>query len=324
MRTKILYYSILNYQKKSLDYLNGNCDLHVLTDPDSDEPQILKDIVGVFAPLGFYLGKEKIDASPKLKAIASNTTGDPHIDIEYAASKKINVFTLKNEKQFLENITPTAEHTWGLILSLIRRTPWAFDSVRKGIWNRRLFPGKSMLTGLSLGIIGMGRLGKMVANYAKCFHMKNIFYYDPYASSQSVPGCERVNNLIDLVSKCDIISVHAVLDGDTEGMISRDVLNNFQSGSYIINTARAEIIDSDALVEALNNGHLAGAAIDVFEGEFQKDFSESYKLFKHPLLEYARTHENLLITPHIAGSTLDAWEKTEGFVISKMLDFLNK
>ena len=317
MNPKILYYSILNFQKKSLNFLNEHFDVITLKDPDEDTPDILAQIHATFAPLGFFCGKEKLDLCLQLKAIVSNTTGEPHIDVEYARTKNIAVISLKNEQEFLSRITPTAEHTWGLLLSLVRRTPWAFESVKQGIWNRRLFPAKAMLSNMRLGIIGMGRLGSMVARYGNCFGM-HVQYFDPYVGKPLVSPVERIDRLVDLVAQNDVISLHAPHNPETDKMINRKVFNNFKIGAYFINTARAEIVDFDALLKVLENGRLSGAAMDVFEGEFSKGFSYSKKFQQHPLIEYAHQHDNLLITPHIGGSTYDAWRDTEMHVIKKL------
>lgn len=323
MKPKVLYYSVLDYQPENIEMLHDHFTVIALHDPDEDTPEILQDVVVTFAPLGFYCGEQKIDLCPRLKVIASNTTGDAHIDVQYAASKGITVITLNEERAFLETITPTAEHTWGLLLALTRLTPWAFDSVKSGIWNRRLFPGNAMLSSMSLGIIGLGRLGSMVARYGQCFGMK-VKYYDPYVDSSPIHGAERVQDLMTLVNKNDVISLHAPYNDETEKMLNSEVFLNFKRGSYFINSARAEIVDFAALLEALNSGRLAGAAMDVFQQEFQKGFSGSQQFKNHPLLEYARNHDNLLLTPHIGGSTIDAWKKTEEHTLKKIIEFLNR
>jgi D-3-phosphoglycerate dehydrogenase len=205
---------------------------------------------------------------------------------------------------------------------MTRRIPWAFDSVKLGVWNRRLFPGKVMLSSMSLGIIGLGRLGGMVARYGQCFGMK-VEYYDPYVASPPFADVQRLASLIDLVAQNDVVSLHAPHNDETHNMLDREVFLNFKKGSYFINTARAEIVDFDALFEALVSERLAGAAMDVIEGEFQRGFSGSRAFYEHKLLEYARTHDNLLITPHIGGSTTDAWEKTEQYTIRKILDLFH-
>ena len=175
-----------------------------------------------------------------------------------------------------------------------------------------------MLSSLSLGVVGHGRLGTMVARYGKAFGMK-VRYFDPYVSSSS-EGAERIDTLGSLVRLSDVVVLLVPHEKATEGMFSREIFACFCWGSYFINTARGELIDWDALLESLESGRLAGAALDVFEGEFVPGFADRFP--DHPFLRYAREHDNLLLTPHIGGSTIDAWRLTEAHAIEMALEHL--
>jgi len=315
----LIYYRILQYQEENLEFLKKHFDVIYLEDPDKDTPEILSKAEVILAPLGFFLGKEKIDLSPDLKVIASNTTGEPHIDVPYTEKKRIKVLSLKDQTEFLGQITPTAELTFGLIISLMRRIPWAFDSVKNGTWNRRLFGGRSMLSRMSLGVVGLGRLGKMVANYGKSFGMK-ILYFESNEKPPIPHGLSRMSTLEELVVSSDIVTAHINLTEENKGLFDNRIFSKFKKGSYFINTARGEIVDFNALLDNLKNGRLAGAALDVFESEFKKGFQKQIK--NHPLLEYAKSHDNLLITPHVGGSTYDAWKDTEEHTIKLILNYL--
>ncbi|PIT91001.1 hydroxyacid dehydrogenase [Candidatus Kaiserbacteria bacterium CG10_big_fil_rev_8_21_14_0_10_49_17] len=311
-KPKALYYSVLEYQPENRQKLDTLFDVVEIESPASDSLEILGQIEIAFAPLGFDFGKKKIDAMPLLKIIASNTTGEPHIDREYAESKGIVVVSLKDEQEFLATITPTAEHAWGLLLALTRRVPWAFQSVLEGKWNRRPWGARAMLSRLSIGIVGYGRLGSLVAEYAHAFRMNPIYIFDPNISR--VPEwAVQTETLDELVSKSDCISVHVPALPETEKMFSRDILNTCKKGSVFINTSRGELVDEEALVGCLENGVIAGAALDVFNGEYAKN-RESL-LQESPLFSYAQKHDTLLLTPHIGGSTLDAWRETEARTI---------
>lgn len=318
---RALYYEILKFQPENLELLHQNFDVVSLPDPTCDTPEILQEMEVVFAPLGYYLDGQKIDRMPGLKVIGSNTTGVPHIDTEYAASKGVEVISLAGRTDFLSSITPTGEHTWGLLLGLMRRIPWAFDYVKDGGWNRRPFGAEAMLSSLTMGIVGLGRLGCMVAQQGLAFRM-TVRYIDPSEPVSPIPGVQRCESLGELVAASDVVSLHVPLTPENVGLISRDVLARFKRGAYLVNTSRGELVDSEALLDSLISGHLAGAALDVFEGEFAPDFLYHFK--DHPLLEYARTHDNLLITPHIGGSTIDAWRKTEEYTIRLITDHLAK
>ena len=259
-----------------------------------------------------------IDACPRLRVIVSNTTGHPHIDIEYARERGVYVACLKFAQDFLRTITPTAELTWALLLALTRNVVPAFRAALDGRWNRRPFGAPAMLSSMSLGIVGHGRLGTMVARYGKAFGMV-VRYYDPFVASSS-EGAERVAKLETLVESSDVVTLHVPHEKTTENLVSRSVLARFKPRSYLINTARGELIDWVAVLEALETGHLAGAAFDVFEGEFDPGFGDTYPT--HPVLQYARRHDNLILTPHIGGSTVDAWRRTEQWAIDMALKHL--
>jgi D-3-phosphoglycerate dehydrogenase len=314
---RALYYSVLQYQKENMDLLKQNFLVTTLANPNFDTPEILNSINVVFAPLGFFWGKDKIDAAPQLKIIASNTTGVPHIDTVYAQKKRIEVISLQGRTGFLKTITPTAELTFGLILALLRRIPWAFESVRNGTWNRRLFGAPAMLSKMNLGIVGLGRLGRLVAKCALGFNMK-VYYFDPYVTASDIDGIIKTGSLEELVSLCDVVSIHVVLNEETNRLFNEQIFPHFKKGALLINTSRGEIIDEKALLKYLENGQLAGAAVDVMTGEFSEEFSQKIKM--HPLIVYAKQHENLLITPHIGGSTIDAWRLTEEYVINLVID----
>lgn len=312
----IIYYEILNYRPENLELLRDNFQVITLPDPAHDTLDVLSTADVVLAPLGYSFDKEKIDNSPRLKAIGSNTTGHPHIDVDYARQKGIKVITLKDYQEFLETITPTAEMTWGLIIAVTRNIIPAFHSVLNGKWDRWSFGGKKMLSRMSLGVAGMGRLGRRVASYGICFGM-NVSYFDPYVD-QSPQGVRRLNSLEDLVQSNDIVTVHIPHEPETEHLFNRDIFKRFKYGAYFINTSRAELIDQHAILEALVSGRLAGAAVDVMDGEFEPGFGR--RVLKNPLVRYAAEHTNLIITPHIGGSTRDAWTLTQEHTIRKLIE----
>lgn len=319
-RTIALYYRMLRYQPENLAKLEREFDLQILDTPADDTPELLSRVEVLFAPLGYSVDRQKIDACPKLRAIVSNTTGHPHIDVEYAQSKGTHVACLKFAQEFLRTITPTAELTWGMIIALTRNLIPAHRAALGGAWDRRPFGAPAMLSSMSLGVVGHGRLGTLVARYGRAFGMR-VRYYDPFVSSSS-EGAERVETIEALVGQSEVVTLHVPHEKETEELISRAVLERFKPGSYLINTSRGELLDWEALLDHLQSGHLAGAALDVFEGEFVPGFAERFP--SHPVLTYARTHDNLILTPHIGGSTIDAWRLTEAHAIDMALAHLQK
>lgn len=315
-----LYYRMLRYQPENLAKLEREFDLRILDTPADDTPELLSRVEVLFAPLGYSVDRQKIDACPNLRAIVSNTTGHPHIDVNYAQSKGIYVACLKFAQGFLRTITPTAELTWGMIIALTRNLIPAHRAALGGAWDRRPFGAPAMLSSMSLGVVGHGRLGTLVARYGRAFGMR-VRYYDPFVSSSS-EGAERVETIEALVGQSEVVTLHVPHEKETEELISRAVFEQFKPGSYLVNTSRGELLDWEALLDHLQSGHLAGAALDVFEGEFVPGFAERFP--SHPVLTYARTHDNLILTPHIGGSTVDAWRLTEAHAIDMALAHLQK
>ncbi|MCF8106054.1 MAG: hydroxyacid dehydrogenase [Desulfohalobiaceae bacterium] len=316
---KAIYFDILNYTGENLSLLQDSFDLIRLEDPSQLRPGHLAEASLLFAPLGYFFGREFFEKAPCLRVIASNTTGVPHIDEQAAAERGIRVFSLKGETGFLERITPTAELTLGLILCLTRNMIPARESVLDGRWNRWDFGGQAMLSRMSLGIVGLGRLGRIVAGYGAALGME-VRFYDPCPPGDRSLTCTRMTSLQDLLCCSDIVSVHADLHEHNIHLFDREAFSAFKPGAYFINTARGELVDSLALIRALEEGILKGAALDVLDHEFEPGFAA--RAGTHPLVEYARKNNNLIITPHIAGSTRDAWHLTQRFVIDKTLDFL--
>ena len=315
-KPKLLYYSVLNYLPSVLDFLNKQFDVATIFDPDCDGGNVEPEIEIIIAPLDFRFDENRLSRFENLKVIASSTLSIPHIDKVYCEQNGIRICHLGHERDWLNAITPTAEVTWGLIIALTRKIPWAFKSVCAGEWRGRSFGRKTsrMLSNMTLGIIGLGRIGSLVASYGSAFGM-TVYYFSPSAVDPAYTRCET---LTDLAKMSDVVSLHAHLTAETKKMIDEQFFNVMKPGSFFINTARGAIVDEDALLAALENGRLAGAALDVFAQEYQPDFQTS--LSKSPLIQYAKSHDNLLITPHYAGATVDAWEMTQRKIIELIID----
>jgi len=258
--------------------------------------------------LKHQVDSELLNVASSLKVIVSATTGLDHIDMDAAARKNIMVLSLRGETEFLRSIPATAELTWGLLLGLMRNVQPAYASVLKGEWQRDRFKGHE-LAGLRLGIVGFGRIGEKVAHYALAFGMK-VTTYDPYRTNV-IPGVELKKNLEELLMKTNVLSVHVPLNHETVNLIDSRELNLLPQGTWLVNTARGSIINENALLDALHTGHIAGAALDVLAGE---RIGQS-----QGLIEYARTHSNLLLTPHIGGATYESMKATEVFMARKLL-----
>ncbi|MGK0426784.1 MAG: D-3-phosphoglycerate dehydrogenase [Ulvibacter sp.] len=271
---------------------------------------ICKDADILILRLQHYIDSQFIQSSKKLKYIVTPTTGLNHIDMEAASLENIDIISLKGETEFLKTIPSTSEHTWGLILALVRHIPQANKDVMNGIWNRDAFIGRN-LTNLKLGILGFGRVGQQIAKYADAFDMSYTFYdIDNALNNLS----NQTEDLTSFLSSIDVLTLHIPLNKKTRHFLDAEKLSKLKKGSLVINTSRGEIIDEDSLVDMLVDGHIGGAAVDVLDQELIKETRE-----KSPLLKYARTNKNVIITPHIAGATIDSMQRTEEFVIKKLL-----
>lgn len=264
--------------------------------------------------LGFQVDREVTDAGKNLKGIVTATTGLDHIDVAYAESRGIKVLSLRGQTEFLRTIPATAEHTWALLLALVRHIPWAFQSVLDNYWERDLFRGNDLWK-KRLGIIGLGRVGEKVVQYGAAFGMQ-VAAFDPYRTEWPAQVA-RFDTLAEMLKQTDILSIHVPLNSETEHLIGRQELAHLPGPSWLVNTSRGGVLDEAALIEALEAGRLRGAAVDVISGEC--DFKSEQS---HPLVAYAREHDNLLITPHIGGATRESMAMTEVFMAEQLRQFL--
>ena len=266
----------------------------------------------LIARFGHRLDKELFAAASGLRVMVSATTGLDHIDLEAAAERGVEVLSLKGETEFLKTVTATAELAWGLLLALLRHIPEAADSVKEGGWDRDAFRGND-LRGKRLGVLGIGRLGCMVAEYGRAFGM-TVAACDPYASDWPM-GVEIRSAAEDLMEDTQVLSLHVPLNDETRGLIDGEMLARLPEGAVLINTSRGAVVDEAALLAALGSGHLAGAGLDVVADELSGGPSQA-------LLAYARDHDNLILTPHMGGATVESMEKAEIFMAQKLARFL--
>ncbi|MCK9604775.1 MAG: phosphoglycerate dehydrogenase [Candidatus Omnitrophica bacterium] len=264
-------------------------EVDVITDL---KPEALKEKVKDYEALvvrsATKVTRDVIDAALKLKVIGRAGVGLDNVDLEAATQKGIIVMNTP-----AGNTISTAEHTMSMIMALSRNIPQANASTKKGEWKRSKFMGVE-LYGKALGIAGFGRIGKEVAKRALSFGMK-VLAYDPFLSREVAEelGVEMAE-LKELLAKSDYITVHTPLTEETKHMISTEEFALMKKGVRVVNCARGGIIDEAALVEAIKEGRVAAAALDVFEKEPLSADSELLKL------------DNVIITPHLGASTEEA------------------
>ena len=248
------------------------------------------------------LSSKLIGQANNLKYLFTPSTGTNHIDLQAVKENDINFYCLSDNADFISEISSTAELAWLLILSANRKIiPLNRRVISENSWKNNDIRG-NQLKNKTIGIIGFGRLGKMVYEYAKSFDM-NILIYD--IDENSVLGFE--NHVIDfdgLIKSSDVITLHPKLNDTSFEMINRHSINLMKDGVIIINTSRGDVINSEDLLSSLESGKVGFAALDVLKNEFH-----SGKLPNDPLIEYALDQNNsdkILITPHAGGATLDA------------------
>lgn len=267
--------------------------------------------------LGLHIDREILDQATNLRVICTATTGLDHIDLDYAKQKGIEVLSLKGEETFLNSITGTAELAFGLLLDISRNISHSMQSVLLHQWNREEFCGHS-LQGKTLGIVGFGRLGRMMAQYGKAFGM-SVLVYDPYKNESEcdLVGVKKVD-FETLLEKCDAVSIHVHLNEETQNMFHFEVLKKMKPNAYIINTSRGKIVNEKDVIEALKQKIIAGYATDVLSDEvtFQNVFESN------DLVNFAKENRNVLITPHIGGMTYESREATDIFMVKKLKKYL--
>ncbi len=233
------------------------------------------------------LNASTIQRAPNLKIIARVGVGTDSIDLNAATERGIAVAITPDA-----NSVAVAEHTMALILALQRNVVAGNTMVRTGQFNKRDQLLGRTLAGRTLGIVGYGRIGKRVAHLAQAFDLQ-VIVFDPWATETEQMNVRFAATLQELLELADIITLHAPLTDATSGLINNSAIEHMKAGAYLVNTARAPLVDNDALAAALSSGHIAGAAVDVYDGPPGKD---------HVLYG-----TSAVLTPHVSALTQEAF-----------------
>ena len=261
----------------------------------------------IFVRLKYQITAELIQNS-MIEFICSPTTGLNHID----KSLHNKVICLKNEFEFLDTIRATPEHSFGLAVALLRNYKDAFLSIYNTEWNREKYKGFELYQN-TIGIIGFGRVGKLLCQYYTAFGAK-VYYYDIDSTIQSkIATC--CISIEDVISKSNIIHLCANYTDENREMIDAKYFHLMEK-KYFINTARGELINEDDLLDFISKGKFKGIAIDVISTE------TSQSNIADKLIQLS-VDKNLIITPHISGATYTSMCRTEEFICQKLLEKLN-
>jgi D-3-phosphoglycerate dehydrogenase len=264
--------------------------------------------------LGFRIRQKDLKQEQRCKIIATPVTGLDHIDLEACRENGIHIISLKGEHDFLSDVRATAEHTFALLLTLIRNVLPAGDQIKQKKYDRDALRGHELFDKI-IGIIGFGRLGKIVAGYAKAFGM-HVLIYEKVSDKLSLDPQYKNVELKEFLNSSDYVSLHVDANVENNNLVNTEFLSSMKKTAYLINTSRGSLIDESALVHALKTNVIAGAALDVVQNEHDPDFESE-------LFRYHREHSNLLITPHIGGATFESFEKTENFIVEKIIEHLS-
>ena len=286
--------------------LRERCDVRVTQGlKEQDLAPLLADVDALIVRSETKVTASLMERAPRLAVVGRAGVGVDNIDVPAATERGVYVVNAP-----LGNIVAAAEHTIALALSLLRKIPEADRSVRAGEWTRSKLIGRE-LRAKTLGLVGIGRVGSEVARRAAAFEMK-VIAFDPFASEAAAraAGAQLVE-LDELFARADVISLHTPLTEQTRGMINATTLAKMKPNAILVNASRGEVVDPQALADALAKGTIAGAALDVYPSEPLAADS--------PLRGAPRT----VLTPHIAGSTSEAQVNVAVDVVKQVLDILD-
>ncbi len=247
---------------------------------------------------------EHILGGTSVKLINTASTGLNHIDVTWCEANNIEIWSLTKDYELIKNLPGTSELAFGLLLSLLRKIPSSFESVKRGEWDYEKYIGRQA-EGLTVGVIGFGRLGHFMTKYCEAFGMK-VLVHDPY---NPVYGFDKVS-LEDIAKNADVISLHVHVTDETRHMINKEVISKCKKSPYLVNTSRGEIIDEQAVVDGLTSGVLSGYGADVIEDEYGDRE-------KSPIIQAARDGLNVIITPHTGGMVWEGQLRAYGWAIRK-------
>jgi len=252
------------------------------------------------------LTADLVNAAAKLKAVARAGSGVDNIDVAACTAKKVLVMNTP-----FGNTVSTGEHAVAMMMSMARMIPQANASTHAGKWEKKKFEGVE-ITGKTLGVVGCGKIGSVVADRAKGLHM-NVLAYDPFLTPERAKdlGVTKVATLDELYSKADFITYHVALTADNKGMINKEAIAKMKKGVRIINCARGAIMNEADIKTGLESGQIAALAVDVYA----KEPATEHIFFGMP---------NVVATPHIAASTKDAQVTVARQAAEQIADFLLK
>src|SRR5205807_7311962 len=280
-----------------VELLRSRFDVDV--DAETELAEIIAGYDAIVIRSATKLTGDMIERAARLKVIGRAGVGVDNVDVEAATRRGIVVANAPDS-----TVVSAAEHTIGLLVALARNIPQAHAALKQGRWERKAYGGVE-LAGKTLGVLGFGRIGQQVARRAIGLGM-HVVAYDPFVSGDRFRelGAERAETPEDVYAAAEFLTLHLPLVSETRGAVGAGAFAKMRDGVRLVNAARGELIDEDALVDALHSGKVAAAALDVFSKE----------PYSGPLLE----HDNVVVTPHLAASTDEAQDRA-GVIIAEQV-----
>jgi D-3-phosphoglycerate dehydrogenase len=298
-----------NFSAKAISFLSEKGHVQIFSGTKLED--FLRPLEVLFIRLAHKINYEFLEMAPNLRYICSPTTGHTHMDVEAIQKRGIILLSLRNDREFLNSIRATSEHTFGLIIALLRKYQTVFKETSNDFWDRDRHRGYE-LYGNSVGIIGLGRIGFRVASYCSFFGAKVSWFDIKNVVNES--HWVRQDSLDSLVESSKIIILCASHEKGQSVIMHEEIIMKM-TGRYFINTSRGELVDEVALINAIKKGQLCGCATDVIVNENGNNNLRKWRALAKS--------ENVIITPHMGGATSESMAKTEIFLVEKFLKLLN-
>jgi D-3-phosphoglycerate dehydrogenase len=291
--------------KEIFEAISKNPSLEVHSKPKITQDELkslLPKIQGLVIRSATKVNSEILAMAPNLKYVVRAGEGTDNIDKPACAAKGVKVSNTPGA-----NNNSAAEHAVALMMTVLRKTAGAHASMKKGEWNKDAFTGNE-LTHKTVGIMGFGRIGQLVAKRISGFEPQ-ILFYDPMVKTSPITGATAVANLEELFSKSDIVTIHTPLVDATKGVVNQKLLNLMKPNAILINAARGKIVNEDDLYQALSTKKIRAAGFDVFAEE------------PLPTTNKLKDLDNLILTPHLGGSTEEAQFRVGEMAAHQIVEF---
>ncbi len=315
MKPKILVITPVKHIEGVPQILESAGTVQYMDDPTLEQAiEAISDADAVFTnpnKSNVFIGRELMDAAPQLQVIATASTGTNHIDKTYAAERALPILSLTEERHVIDRISSTAEHAFALTLACLRHVTPGHQSVLAGQWNYEPYIGRQV-DHLTIGVVGYGRLGSKYAHYAQAFGAR-VLVVDPYKEV----GAESLEqtDVDTLLGSSDVVALHMHVTPETTNMVDTSWFDRMKRDVLIVNTARGDLINETDLIRFLRATSDARIATDVVADEVKGKASS-------PLIDFAKSSQQVLITPHIGGMTREGQQIAYSHAASMLKDFL--